>query len=452
VRRPVGPAEPAARPREGRRPETPAVLHPHWPARDPGSGEPVLEATAAASPEQGTAAPAYVTPPMVAPGRSRDAGDGMDPADDALLRETQRLLSTSLTFAGGPAEVAERFRTALLQAHPTLLAALPGGPDEQAGQLARALTWLVHHLDRPPVLVAGCSALGAALAECGVEVAGFQLVGAALAEAMRAGMPTGVWRQDFDLAWRSTWQHAFEWIRHGETLADHEWTTWTAVVVGHELRRPDLAVIRLRPYLPMPFRPGQYARIEVAGRPGIWRPYSLAGSPRRDNVVELHVRAKTREGVSGMLVYRTKVGDTVRLSRAEGEMGLPEGPRRDLLMIAGDTGVAPLKALLAELAATGDPRSAVLFWGVRTLDELYDIADLTELARSASRATVVPVISEGDPGPYASGLVTDAVAAYGEWTDHEVYLAGPPLMLAATAAALHQLGVRPERIHHDAPQ
>jgi hypothetical protein len=33
-----------------------------------------------------------------------------------------------------------------------------------------------------------------------------------------------------------------------------------------------------------------------------------------------------------------------------------------------------------------------------------------------------------------------------------VCLAGPPLMLAATSAALHLLGVRPERIHHDAPE
>jgi len=376
----------------------------------------------------------------------------MDPGDEALLVETQRLLSTSLTFAGGPGEVAERFRAALLQAHPALLAALPGGPRTQVAQLARVVTWLVHHLDDPPALVAGCRRLGAALAACGVRPQQLQMVGAALAEAMRAGMPPGTWRQDFDLAWRSTWQHAYEWIVHGETTAADEPAVWTAVVVGHELRRPDLAVVSLRPYLPVPLRPGQYARIEVQQLPGIWRPYSLAGRPRRDDVLELHVRAKTRSGVSGTLVHRTKVGDEVRLSRAEGEMGLPVESARDLLMIAGDTGVAPLKAMLAELADSRDPRSAVLFWGVRNLEELYDIAEITEIARAARRSTVVPVVSEGDPGPYASGLVTDAVAAYGEWSDHEVYLAGPPLMLAATRAALRQLGVASERIHHDAPE
>jgi NAD(P)H-flavin reductase len=210
-------------------------------------------------------------------------------------------------------------------------------------------------------------------------------------------------------------------------------------------------VVRFRPYLPMPFRPGQYARIEVAGLPGVWRPYSLAGAPRRDNIVELHVRAKTEAGVSGTLVHRTQPGDKVRFGRAEGAMTLPGRPVRDLLLVAGDTGVAPLKALLTELAATGDRRSAVLFWGVRTLDELYDIDEIAEIARAAHRATVIPVVSEGEAGPYASGLVTDAIAAYGEWSGHEVYLAGPPMMLAATSAALQLLGVDPERIHHDAP-
>ncbi|MFD0517030.1 FAD-binding oxidoreductase [Paractinoplanes durhamensis] len=375
----------------------------------------------------------------------------MDPADDDLLRQTQRLLSTSLTFAGGPDDVADRLREALHQAHPSLLAILPGDAGSQSDRLARGLVWLVHHLDQPPLLVNGCAALGKVLAGAGVELDRLQLVGAALAQAMRAGMPPGEWRQEFDLAWRSTWQHLYEWIRHGVATASFDQTSWQAVVVSHELRRPDLAVIRVRPHLPLPFRPGQYARVEVPELPGIWRPYSLAGAPRRNDLVELHVRAKTQNGVSGTLVYRTREGDRLRLSRPEGEMGLPATPR-GLLMIAGDTGVAPLKALLTELADTGDPRSAVLFWGVRNLGELYDIDDIAEIARTAKRATVVPVVSEGDPGPYASGLVTDAVAAYGEWSQHEVYLAGPPLMLTETTAALGLLGVTADHIHHDAPE
>jgi NAD(P)H-flavin reductase len=394
--------------------------------------------------------PAHVAPtPPAGTGRPVD---GTNPADDVALHELQRLLITSLALAGGPEEAAARLRAALAQAQPKLIASLPGNALAQREQLAQALVWLVTHLDQPPLLAAGCGQLGAALAECGIHPPQLQLVGAALAEAMRAGMPANGWRQDFDQAWRATWHRAHEWIVHGEEAARYQPTTWLAKVAGHERRRDDLAIVRLRPYLPMPFRPGQFARVEVGELPGVWRPYSLAGAPRRDTILELHVRAKTETGVSGTLVHRTNVGDHVRLSRAEGMMGLPDGPSRDLLLIAGDTGVAPFKALLTELAATGDPRSAVLFWGARTLEELYDIDEISQLARACRRATVVPVISEGNPGPYASGLVTDAVAAYGEWSNHEVYLAGPPIMLAATSAALRQLGVVPEHIHHDDPE
>ena len=384
--------------------------------------------------------------------RGVPGNDGMDPADDAALLATQRLLSTSITFAGGVGEVAERLWQALRLAQPVLLTSLPGDPQTQRAHLARALTWLVHHMENPPALVSGCGRLGAVLAECGVQWKHLHLVGAALAESLRAGMAPGNWRQDFDHAWRWTWQHTYEWIVHGGTLAAYQPTVWDTEVVSHELRRPDLAVLRLRPFLPMPFRPGRFARFEVPGLPGVWRPYSLAGAPHRDSLIELHVRAKSETGVSGALVHRIRRGARLRMTRPEGDMGLPDTPGRGVLMIAGDTGVAPMKAMLAELAATEDTRPAVLFWGVRDLDELYDIEDLTDLTARIPRATVVPVIAEGESGPYLSGLLTDAVAAYGEWSRHEVYLAGPPLMLANTSASLLRLGVRSTQIHHDPPE
>jgi ferredoxin-NADP reductase len=102
------------------------------------------------------------------------------------------------------------------------------------------------------------------------------------------------------------------------------------------------------------------------------------------------------------MVYRTSVGDTVRIARAEGAMVLAAEPELDLLLIAGDTGVAPFKAVLTELAASGDPRSAVLFWGVRTLEELYDIEEISEIAHAARRSPSCRSSPEGEAGPYAS--------------------------------------------------
>lgn len=446
-------------------PVGPVVPPAGWPSPDgrPAPGPP-------GTPPTGILPPGTLPPGTLPPGPSRPGGllpiggapplrggdpaspgapvDGPDPADDVALHDLHRLLSTSLSLAGEVDAVAGRLRDALVLAQPRLIAVLPGTEAVQREQLAQALTWLVDNLEHPPALAAGCAQLGAALREFGVGAPQLQLIGAALAEAMRAGMANG-WRQEYDTAWRSTWQHVHQWIAHGAAEAAYQPMRWTAVVTEHDQRCSDLAVLRVRPYLPMPFRAGQYAHVEVAELPGVWRPYSLAGAPRVDNVLELHVRAKSEAGVSGALVHRTRSGDRVRLSRVAGEMVLPPVPGRDLLLIAGDTGVAPLKAMLTDMAITADPRSAVLFWGVRTLDDLYDIDEVAAIARACQRATVVPVISEGEPGAYASGLVTDAVTAYGEWSGHEVYLAGPPPMLAATRAVLRGLGLADDRIHHD---
>lgn len=396
-----------------------------------------------AAPAPAPVGPGVPVPVVVAP-------DGPRPGDNESLSELQRLLRASLAVAVPVDVLVDRVREAVAAARPELRALLPAGPQAQREQVAAALLWLVENLDRPQVVAAGCAQVGAVLRELNVPPGQLQLLGPALAEAMRASLGTH-WRAEYAAAWRTTWRLAERWMAHGGDAGAYEPVFWTGTVVAHERRMPDLAVLRIRPYLPYPFRAGQYTTVQSPVVPGVWRSYSIAGAPDPDNVVELQVRAKGAEGLSGALVHRTAVGDRLRLRAAQGALVLDPECRRDLLFIAGDTGVAPFKALLGQLADTGDSRSAVLFWGVRTLDDLYDLTDLEALARACRQATVVPVVSDGDPGPYAGGLVTDAVEAYGQWSAHEVFLAGPPAMVQATRAILLDLGVVPDCIHHDQP-
>ncbi len=437
---PLTPTLPGAVPLPGTTPTGPHPAHPTGTA-PPGTQPPGTQ-------------PAGTQPVGTQPVGSGAHGGGQPvvggdhPDGDAVLRDLQRVLRRCLAEAGPTGEVAGRLRDILAAAQPQLLVPLPGTPESQREQLLAGLLWLVESLDRPQAVAAGCGQLGGVLREWGVAPQQAQLVGAALAEALRAGMGAA-WTREYDTAWRTTWRLVHRWLADG-AAADWAPVMWSAAVVEHDRRRADLAVLRIRPYLPYRFLPGQFTRVEVAQHPQVWRPYSLAGAPRFDNVLELHVRAKGTSSVSGALVYDTKVGDRVRVRAAGGEMVLDPASRRDLLMIAGDTGVAPFKALLTELAVTADPRTAMLFWGVRSLADLYDVAELEAIARSCRRATVVPVVSDGDPGPYPSGLVTDAVAAYGEWSAADVFLAGPPAMVAATTVTLRTLlGIDPARIRHD---
>src|SRR5258708_17963873 len=59
--------------------------------------------------------------------------------------------------------------------------------------------------------------------------------------------------------------------------------------------------------------------------------------------------------VSGSLVHNTRPGDTLLLGQAQGEMTVSAGRDRDLLCIAGGTGLAPLKAIIEGVLRAGGP-------------------------------------------------------------------------------------------------
>jgi NAD(P)H-flavin reductase len=94
-------------------------------------------------------------------------------------------------------------------------------------------------------------------------------------------------------------------------------------------------------------------------------------------------------------------GDTVKLAAPVGEqLTLPtNGPVPDLLMVAGGTGLAPLRAVLDQIdrgwEATGSGPRVQLFRGSRTAWNLYDDHYLTRLA-SKPWFAYTPVVSE-DP-------------------------------------------------------
>ncbi len=59
--------------------------------------------------------------------------------------------------------------------------------------------------------------------------------------------------------------------------------------------------------------------------------------------------------------------------------------RRDLLLIAGGTGLAPLRAIVEQVIEAGnDGRQVTLVVGARTIEELYDAVTLDKWQRRTS--------------------------------------------------------------------
>ena len=375
-------------------------------------------------------------------GGSRGTGAAVVEEHHDPLRD-QALIARDLPLVMPFGDLIADLYAALFQRHPYLRQLFPDSMEFQRVHLEQAFRYLIGHLDRPGEITAFCARLGRDHRKLGVLPVHYGVFEQALAEALRR-RSGGRLDVEVTRAWLRMVRLAAGAMVEGAAGALGEPAYWGATVTEHQRRRPDLAVIRVRPSEPYPYRAGQYATVETPLLPHTWRPYTPAGLPRPDGELEFHVRRTGPGGVSDALVTGTRVGDTLRLGPARGTTVLDDNPARDVLVVAGGTGWATARALVEELAARRGPGcSAHLFLGVRSADDLYDAPVLAELE---SRCPWLRIVAVEDD---AHGSVVEAVAAHGDWSGHAVYVSGPPGLVTAAVRRLTGLGVPAERIRHD---
>ncbi|MEU0375163.1 FAD-binding oxidoreductase, partial [Streptomyces sp. NPDC006283] len=218
---------------------------------------------------------------------------------------------------------------------------------------------------------------------------------------------------------------------------------WYAEVVSHELRTPYIAVITVRPDQHYPFLAGQYTSLETPWWPRIWRHYSFASAPRSDGLLSFHVKAVPAGWVSNALVRYALPGTVIRLGPPTGSMTVDHNRHNGLLFVGGGTGIAPIKALVEDVAAHSE-RLVEVFYGARTSQELYDIDSMLRLQQVHPWLRVRPIIDR-----QVHAQLPDAIRGYGPWKGHDAYLAGPPGMIRRGVHALRNVGIPSERIWHD---
>jgi NAD(P)H-flavin reductase len=174
----------------------------------------------------------------------------------------------------------------------------------------------------------------------------------------------------------------------------------------------------------------------------------MANAPRQDGLLEFHVRLIDGGSVSMALTSPSVVGSKVRLGPPVGVLTLRQpASGRNLLMVAGSTGLAPLKAILEQVAALPQSPEVQLFFGARTSDGLYDLENLEKLAAEYAWLTVTPVVSADPTFSGETGNLPDVVARHGDWSGYDAYLAGPTTMVGDAAAQLATAGLATDHIH-----
>src|SRR5258708_35095709 len=121
----------------------------------------------------------------------------------------------------------------------------------------------------------------------------------------------------------------------------------------------------------------------------------MANAPRGDGSVDYHIRLIDGGADSMALTASPAIGSHLRLGPPIGALRLDTASGRDILMVAGSTGLAPLKAILEQLAGLRRPPGVHLFFGARTADGLYDLPSLEKIAAEHPWLTLVPVVSAG---------------------------------------------------------
>lgn len=342
------------------------------------------------------------------------------------------------------------FYSDLFLRNPDLRDMFPVGMSHQRDRLLNALGRIVSQVDNLPEIIPFVRQLGADHRKFGVEALHYPEVGQSLVATLRY-FSGAEWNDTLAQDWTDAYTLvANVMIEAAEEDAAHRPPWWNAQIIAHERRRFDLAVMRVATDRPLSYEPGQSVAVETPARPRVWRYYSMANAPRPDNTIDFHVRLVDGGPVSPALVRLTQVGDRLRLGAPVGTMTYDERSGRDVLLIGGSTGLAPLKAILERIALNPAPPRVHLFFGARTTDGLYDLEDLAKRAAEYPWLTVVPAVSDEEAGGGTQqGALADVVARHGLWRDHDAYVSGSPAMVDATVDRLVSVGLGADRIRTD---
>jgi NAD(P)H-flavin reductase/hemoglobin-like flavoprotein len=378
--------------------------------------------------------------PVTGPGDARP-----DPAMVAIKETFARVT------AGGD-DAAAYFYASLFLRRPGLRDLFPPAMDEQRDRLLAALTRIVEGLTTPEEMASYLTQLGRDHRKFAVEPWMYDSVGEALIATLRA-FSGDAFTAEAQAAWTAAYAAAAAiMIRASEEDAVSAPAFWTAEVVEREERSRGITVLTLAPDGELRYQAGQHLTVQTPRWPRVWRPYSVACCPREDGLIRLHVRAVPGGWVSTALASHTHPGDELILGPPLGTMTLEQADDRDLLCVAGGTGLSPVKAIIEQVvrdAAAGHGRKVSLFYGARCREELYDLRDLWRLADAHGGLQVTPVTSDDPAFDGMQGNVGRVAARYVPHRDCEAYLSGPPGMVRDTLRALAKAGIPPARIHFD---
>lgn len=208
---------------------------------------------------------------------------------------------------------------------------------------------------------------------------------------------------------------------------------------------PTIKTLVVAPSEPLEFRAGQFVQLTL---PGVGEaPFTPSSSPLDTERIAITI---LKTGIVTDQLHECKPGQTLGLRGPFGK-GYPIGELegKEVMVVGGGVGLAPLRALILALLARLEPiKRLSLKYGARCVDELlYRDQHASWMDNEKVDFTcTIDTPQEGWTG--RTGVVTTLLKDVDiDKSNCRVFVCGPSIMLKFTTAALIDEGIGPDQIY-----
>ncbi len=214
--------------------------------------------------------------------------------------------------------------------------------------------------------------------------------------------------------------------------------------------------MKLPPGETITFKAGQfmqfYSKPYGKVKEEVFRAYSISSKSSEHDYLELLFRLVPGGICTGYVHQALKEGDKVRLSGPYGDFYL-RGDCEELILIAGGSGLAPIRSLVYEVIEKGLPHKMRFFFGANALKDLYYMDEFAQIQKDYPQFTFIPCLAFPKPEDNWTGVTGFVTVALEQQVDNadgkEAYLCGSPGMLDACIKILQDKGFENQTIFYD---
>lgn len=209
-------------------------------------------------------------------------------------------------------------------------------------------------------------------------------------------------------------------------------------------------VLRLPAGKKIDFHPGQYLQVVLDEETEC--AFSIGSVPNKERTLQLYVGFSDKDERSRRLRAAFTAGNVVNISLPHGNCYLKnQESTAPLFLVAGSTGISQIKSIAEQCISDQNHRQVHIYWGTRTVSELFLNDFFLNMAENNSNIYYTPVVSEanatwqGRTGFVHKAMLNDHSIS----DDAEIVLCGSPGMAYAVLDDFLATGIKEHQVQSD---